>query len=109
MEAGTFGSKFQAMKNAVELTEPLRYKLRMFGVPIDGPTNIFCDNEAVYKNILLPESTFKKNHHSVAYHCSMQGGCCSGHRAGCERRHSNKPERPTIYENFPSREDEKSY
>jgi hypothetical protein len=32
------------MKNAVEMIEALRYKLRMFGVPIDGLTNIFCDN-----------------------------------------------------------------
>ena len=41
VEASTFGSEFQAMKNAVELIEALRYKLRMFGVPIDGPTNVF--------------------------------------------------------------------
>jgi len=25
----------------------LRYKLRMFGVPTDGPANIFCDNNGV--------------------------------------------------------------
>jgi hypothetical protein len=56
------------MKNAVELTESLRYKLRMFGVPIDNATNIFCDNEAVYKNTTKPESTLKKKHHSIAYH-----------------------------------------
>ena len=68
VEASTFGSEFQAMKNAVELTESLRYKLRMFGVPIEGPTNIFCDNEAVYKNTSLPESMLKKKHHSIAYH-----------------------------------------
>lgn len=68
VEASTFGSEFQAMKNAVELSEALRYKLRMFGVPIEGPTNIFCDNEAVYKNSSLPESTLKKKHHSIAYH-----------------------------------------
>ena len=68
VEASTFGSEFQAMKNAIELSEALRYKLRMFGVPIDGPTNIFCDNEAVYKNTSLPESTLKKKHHSIAYH-----------------------------------------
>ena len=36
------------MSNAVELVESLRYKLRMFGVPIEGPTNVFCDDEAVY-------------------------------------------------------------
>ena len=68
VEASTFGSEFQAMKNAVELIESLRYKLRMFGVPLEGPTNIFCDNEAVYKNTTLPESTLKKKHHSIAYH-----------------------------------------
>jgi hypothetical protein len=47
IETSTFGSKFQAMKNAVELIEALRYKLRMFGVPIEGAMNIFCNNEAV--------------------------------------------------------------
>ena len=67
VEASTFGSEFQAMKNAVELTEALRYKLRMFGVPLDGPTNMFCDNEAVYKNTSMPESTLKKKHHAIAY------------------------------------------
>jgi len=40
----------------------------MFGVPIDGPTNVFCDNEAVYRNTVLPESTLNKKHHSIAYH-----------------------------------------
>jgi hypothetical protein len=68
VEASTFGSEFQAMKNAVELTEALRYKLRMFGVPLHQATNVFCDNEAVYKNTTLPESTLKKKHHSIAYH-----------------------------------------
>ncbi len=46
----TFGSEFQAIKNAVELVESLRYKLRMIGVPIEGPMNVFCDDEAVNKN-----------------------------------------------------------
>ncbi len=68
VEASTFGSKFQAMKNAVELVESLRKKLHKFGVPIEGPTNLFCDNEAVYKNTSLPESTLKKKRHSIAYH-----------------------------------------
>jgi hypothetical protein len=44
VEASTFGSEFTAMKNAVEMTEAMRCKLRMFGVPIEGPTNVFCDN-----------------------------------------------------------------
>ena len=57
VESSTFGSKFRAMKTAVEMIEALRYKLRMFGVPIDGPTSIFCDNEAVYQNTVVLEST----------------------------------------------------
>jgi len=43
-------------------------KLRMFGIPIEGPTNVFCDNEAVTKNATIPESTLKKKHNSIAYH-----------------------------------------
>jgi hypothetical protein len=72
VEASTFGSEFTAMKNAVEMIEALRYKLRMFGVPIEGPTNVFCDNEAVCKNTTRPESTLTKKHHSIAYHRSRE-------------------------------------
>ena len=57
-----------AFKNGVQLVEALRYKLRMFGAPIEGGTNIYCDNEAVYKNCSIPESTLRNKHHSIAYH-----------------------------------------
>ena len=50
------------------MIEGLRYKLRMFGIPIDGPTNVFCDNQAVVKNTTVPESMLKKKHNSIAYH-----------------------------------------
>jgi hypothetical protein len=56
------------MKQAVELVEGLRYKLRMMGVEVDGPTNLFCDNEAVVTNTTRPESTLKKKHNAIAYH-----------------------------------------
>ena len=68
VETSTFGSEIVALKNAIELIEGLRYKLRMMGVEVDGPTNIYCDNEAVTKNCSIPESTLKKKHHSIAYH-----------------------------------------
>ena len=79
VETSTFGSEFMAMKNAVELIAALRYKLRMFGVPMDGPTDMFCDNEAVYKNASTPESQLKKKHHSISYHMSREAvasGAC---------------------------------
>ena len=60
------------LKNAIELIEALRYNLRMSGVPIEGLTNIFCDNKAVYKNWSIPESTLRKKHHYIAYHCNRE-------------------------------------
>jgi hypothetical protein len=69
VKTSTFGSEFIAMRISVELVEALcYYKLRMFGIPIEGPTNVFCDNEAVTKNTIFPESTLKKTHNSIAYH-----------------------------------------
>jgi RPA family protein len=56
------------MKIAVDLIEGLRYKLRMMGIPVDGPTNVFCDNEAVVMNSSRPESVLKKKHNAIAYH-----------------------------------------
>jgi hypothetical protein len=89
VEASTFGSEFQAMKNAVELIESLRYKLRMFGVPIDGPTNVFFDNDAVCSNTKLPESTLKKKHHSIAYHRCREAVATSTIRVAKEDTKSN--------------------
>ncbi len=63
-----FGSEFIAAHIAVELVEGLRYKLRMFGLPIDGPTNMYCDNGSIVTNCTKPESTLKKKHNAIAYH-----------------------------------------
>ncbi len=50
------------------MVEGFRYKLRMMGVQVDGPTKVFCDNESVVKNSTKPESTLKKKHHAITYH-----------------------------------------
>jgi hypothetical protein len=68
VETSTFGSEFIAMKTAVELIEALRYKLRMFGVPIMDAANVYCDNASVVTNTTQPESTLKKKHNAIAYH-----------------------------------------
>jgi len=68
VETSTFGSEFTALKQAVELVKALCYKLRMFGVPLAGPANMYCDNEAVYKNATLPQSVISKKHHGCSYH-----------------------------------------
>ena len=72
VKTSTFGSEFITMKTAVEQIEALRYKLLMFVVPLEGPTNIFCDNESVFKNASIPDSTLKKKHTSICYHRSRE-------------------------------------
>ena len=72
VETSTFGSEIMALKNGVEFVEALRYKLRMFDAPIEGATNICCDNEAVYNNCSIPESTLRKKHHSISYHRNQE-------------------------------------
>jgi hypothetical protein len=64
MEYSTFGAEFCAMMIATELIESNRYKLRMFGIPIDGASNVFCYNEAVCKKMVIPKSTWKKKKHN---------------------------------------------
>ena len=50
VETSTFGSECVALRIARDLTVSMQYTLRMFGVPIDGPAEIFCDNQGVVKN-----------------------------------------------------------
>ena len=68
IETSTFGSEFIVLKTAVESCRGLRYKLRMMGVPISGPTYFFGDNQSVIKNATIPESTLKKKSNAIAYH-----------------------------------------
>ena len=61
-------TEFVALRICKEQIVALRYKLRMFGVPIDGPVNVFSDNRGVVKNASIPESTLMKKHNSINYH-----------------------------------------
>jgi hypothetical protein len=40
----------------------------MFGIPIDGPANIYCDNGGVVTNCTKPEFTSNKKQNAIAYH-----------------------------------------
>ena len=40
----------------------------MFGVRVDMPTNLFCDNLSVVRNSSILSSTLNKKHSSIAYH-----------------------------------------
>ena len=89
VEASTYGSEFVAMRILVEMLIGLRYKLRMFGIPIDGPCNVFCDNDAVAKTTMRAETTLKKKNLSIAYHKSREAVACGIMLVFYERSGSN--------------------
>lgn len=50
----------------VEQIQALHHKLCSFGVPMDGPADVFCDNRVVTKATRLPESKLPKKHNAVS-------------------------------------------
>ena len=52
-----------------EMVDTLQYKLRMLGIPLKGHARMMCDNASVVYNGSFPESTIKKKHLSICYHC----------------------------------------
>ncbi len=56
------------MQIAKDMVSVLRIKLKCFGIPISGPTNVFCDNNDVVQNTSISESTLSKKHNAINYH-----------------------------------------
>ena len=83
IETSVFGAEFVAMKQGMETLRGLRYKLRMMGVPLSGPSYIYGDNMSAIHNTQRPESTLKKKSNSVCYHAVREavamGECLTGH------------------------------
>jgi hypothetical protein len=46
----------------------IRYKLRMMGIPITGPSYIYGDNKSAITNSTIPESTLVKKNNAICYH-----------------------------------------
>ena len=68
VEGAVFGSEFVAMKHGVETLRGVRYKLRMMGVEVPGPTYVYGDNMSVINNTSKPESVLRKKSNSICYH-----------------------------------------
>ena len=56
VETSTFGSELVALRAAMERVKASRIKLRLMGIPIEGPMNIFYHNESVCKSMSNMES-----------------------------------------------------
>ena len=73
VETSTFGSEFMAMKQGCEYIHGLHYKLRMMGIPVEGFTCVYGDNQSVLVNTSNSDSTLKKKSNSIAYHFVREG------------------------------------
>ena len=73
IETSSFGAEFIAMKQCTEYVRGLRYKLRMMGIPCDGPSYVYGDNQSVLKNGSMPDSVLKKKSNSIAYNFVREG------------------------------------
>ena len=77
------------------MTEALRYKLRMFGVPIEGTTDVFCDNKSVVTNASVPTSILNKKHNSICYHRVREAQAAGTLRVGWIEGEYNKADLAT--------------
>ena len=77
------------MKNAVDIIETLCYKLRMLGLIINVPTDIFGDSEAICANTTWPESLLTKKQHIIAYHHIQEAVAEGAFRLSKEHRLTN--------------------
>ena len=83
VETSMFGAEFVAMKQGMEALRGLRYKLRMMGVPLSGPSFCYGDNMSTVHNTQQPESVLKKKSQSICYHAVREavamGECLTAH------------------------------
>ena len=63
-------------KQAADYIRGFRYKLRMFGIPVEEPSYMYCDNQSVIVGSTRPESTLKKKAQSIAFYF-IQVGCAA--------------------------------
>jgi hypothetical protein len=104
VEASTFGSELVAMRVACDLIVALRIKLRYFGVPLNGPANMLCNNQGVVKNTSIPESTLTKKHNSINYHIVWEAAAMGMIRVGKEDTETNLADVLTKMLSLPRRE-----
>ena len=89
VKTSSFGSEFVALRIAKEMIVELRYKLRMFGVPVVAPADVLCDNRGVVKNTSLPSSILSKRHNAINCHSVREAAAASILRVGKEDTETN--------------------
>ena len=78
------------MKQCFDYIRGLRYKLRMMGIPVEGPTCIYGDNQSVLSSTTIPDSTLKQKSQIIAYHFVPEGVARDEWRTSYVNTHQNE-------------------
>ena len=106
VESSSYGSELVAGRIATEAIMEYRYKLRMMGIKVEGPSILMIDNQSVVANTTLPSSSLKKKHNSIAYHRMREAVAAGIIKVGFIRSATNladiltKPIGPSDYWNL---------
>jgi hypothetical protein len=65
----TYKSELMVASQAAQQIIDLRCNLRMMGIPLDGPSLIFCNSNSVITSSTIPHSTLNKRLNVLYYHC----------------------------------------
>ena len=68
VETATFGSEYVAARTCTEQIIDLRNTLRYLGIPVEGASYMFGDNESVVNTASVPHSKLGKRHNILSYH-----------------------------------------
>ena len=68
VKAATFGSELVTLRICKYFIVVLRYKLRVFGVILEGPAYVVFDNCGVVKNMSILELLIHKKQNVINYH-----------------------------------------
>ena len=56
------------LRISTEMVDALRYSLRLFGVNLQGPEEVYCDNTSVVTRFSVLSSVSNKRHKAICYH-----------------------------------------
>ena len=89
VEASTYGSELVAMRVVRDRIVEMRIKCKSIGLPLVGPTEVYCDNQGVIMNTSIPGSTLLKKHNSINYHIVRKSAAAGILRVGKEDTETN--------------------
>ena len=75
----------------------------MFGIPVNSPANIFCDNRSVVMSISKAEARLNKKHNAICFHRIGEAAARGMIRVGKEDSSTNTADLLTKVLDIPKR------